>query len=239
MREETRKSKQFSVYNKTIKDSQNISHHHTEKIFDLLKQTPSLKATIDEPYKYQIEKSFNAQVQLVFNTQLDIVQTIDKNSKYYILLDRTNFYSTGGGQSSDHGRIQFSNNLTFQVEYELFLFFNIYLFLLSVRNVFRLHDYVLHYGSFLQNGNIDDRNVVCNVDIDRRLNLSRNHTTTHLINKILRDILNDPNLIQKASLIHEDYFIFEYSSINVNTTNNIFDELEKRVSYMRVRWHEY
>jgi alanyl-tRNA synthetase len=66
--------------------------------------------------------------------------------------------------------------------------------------------------------------------MNRRLNLSRNHTTTHLVNKILREILNDSNLIQKASLIHEDYFIFEYSTINIEKSNMVFDELEKRVS---------
>ena len=72
--------------------------------------------------------------------------------------------------------------------------------------------------------------MVCNVDRKRRLNLSRNHTATHLVNKGLRKILNDPNLIQKASLIHEDYFIFEYSTVNIHTSKNIFDELEKWVS---------
>jgi alanyl-tRNA synthetase len=116
MREETRKSKLFSVYNKTIKANENISHHPTEQIFDLLKQSTLLKATIDDPYKYQIDQSLNVQIELIINNQLDIVQSIDKNFKYYILLDRTNFYSTSGGQSSDHGTIQFSNNLTFQVE---------------------------------------------------------------------------------------------------------------------------
>lgn len=61
------------------------------------------------------------------------------------------------------------------------------------------------------------------------MNLSRNHTATHLVNKILRDLLNDRNLIQKASLIHEDYFIFEYSSINTDKSNEIFPQLEKQV----------
>ncbi len=98
------------------------------------------------------------------------------------------------------------------------------------RNVFRLHDYVLHYGYCLEDGKIEEKKVMCHVDMERRLNLSRNHTTTHLVNKILREILNDSNLIQKASLIHEDYFIFEYSSINIDTSNTIFNELEKRVS---------
>ncbi|CAF5164279.1 unnamed protein product, partial [Rotaria magnacalcarata] len=101
-------------------------------------------------------------------------------------------------------------------------------------NVFRLHEHILHYGYFLGNENIDDKNVVCCVDMKRRLNLSRNHTTTHLVNRILRELLNDSNLIQKASLIHEDYFIFEYTSINTNANDNIFEELEKRVSYLFV-----
>ncbi|CAF3794803.1 unnamed protein product [Rotaria magnacalcarata] len=218
MREETRKSKIFSVYNKTIKTNENVSQHPTDKILDLIKQCSSLKQTIDEPYKYQADKSLNAKVQLIIQNnnsknQLTVFQSIDKNCKYYVLLDQTNFYSTGGGQTFDHGKIQFSNNLIFQVE-----------------NVFRLHEHILHYGYFLGNENIDDKNVVCCVDMKRRLNLSRNHTTTHLVNRILRELLNDSNLIQKASLIHEDYFIFEYSSINTNANDNIFEELEKRVN---------
>lgn len=98
------------------------------------------------------------------------------------------------------------------------------------RNVFRIHEYILHYGYFLENGSVNDKNVLCNVDMNRRLNLSRNHTTTHLVNRVLRELLNDLNLIQKASLIHEDYFIFEYSSMNTKATNSIFEELERRVS---------
>ncbi|UJR38154.1 hypothetical protein I4U23_030831 [Adineta vaga] len=213
MDEEKRKSKLYSVYNKTIKDNQTISHHPTDQLLDVIKGSSSIKPTIDEPYKYQLDQSLTSQVQLIINDRLESVQSVDKNTKYYILLDRTPFYSTSGGQSSDHGRIQFSNNLVFQVE-----------------NVFRLHKHVLHYGSFHGNGNLSDKNVTCLVDQNRRLNLSRNHSTTHLINKVLRDILNDPNLMQQASLIHEDYFIFEYSSMNTNVTRSVFEELEKRIN---------
>lgn len=75
----------------------------------------------DDPYKYQVDlSSLNAEIQLIIqidpNNQLNIVQSIDRNRKYYLLLDRTNFYSTSGGQSSDQGTIQLTNNLTFQVE---------------------------------------------------------------------------------------------------------------------------
>jgi alanyl-tRNA synthetase len=118
MREETRKSKLYSIYNKTIKTNENISHHPIEKLSDLLKQSSSIKSTIDDPYKYQADlSSLNAEIQLIIQIdQLNIVQSIDRNRKYYLLLDRTNFYSTSGGQSSDQGTIQLTNNLTFQVE---------------------------------------------------------------------------------------------------------------------------
>ncbi len=120
MREETRKSKMYSIYNKTIKTNENLAHHPIEKLSDLLKQSSFIKPTIDDPYKYQPDQSLNAEIQLIIqvdeNNHLNIVQSIDQNMKYYLLLDRTNFYSTSGGQSSDQGIIQLSNNLTFQIE---------------------------------------------------------------------------------------------------------------------------
>lgn len=97
--------------------------------------------------------------------------------------------------------------------------------------MFRVKDHIVHYGHFSRDGKIEDRKIVCEVDMKRRLNLNRNHTATHLINRILREILNDSNLIQKASLIHDDHFIFEYSTINTNTSKKIFEELERRVNH--------
>ena len=93
-----------------------------------------------------------------------------------------------------------------------------------------MQEHILHYGYFSRDGVVEDKKITCQVDMKRRLNLSRNHTATHLINRILREILNDANLIQKASLIHDDHFIFEYSTINTNTSKKIFEELETRVN---------
>ena len=119
-REESRNSKMFSIYNKTMKSNENLTHHSLEKLSDLLKQLPSIKPTIDDPYKYQADQSINANVQLIIeidsNDQLNLVQSVDPTRKCYLLLDRTNFYSTAGGQSSDQGIIQFADGLTFHVE---------------------------------------------------------------------------------------------------------------------------
>lgn len=127
-------------------------------------------------------------------------------------------------------KFNFLTILTFTSSKEIFSFRNDLNHFFLLRNVFRLRDHIFHYGYFQENGVVHDRTVLCNVDVNRRLNLSRNHTATHLVNKVLRDLLNDQNLIQRASLIHEDHFIFEYSSVNTDKSNEIFPELERRVS---------
>ena len=120
MAEETRKSKQFSVYNKTIKANQSVTQHPTEQISDLLKQCSSIAATKDDPFKYQSDQPIDARVQLVIHKDrdnlLETVQSVNAADKYYVLLDRTNFYATAGGQASDYGTIHFSDDLVFQVE---------------------------------------------------------------------------------------------------------------------------
>lgn len=120
MQDESRKSKLFSVYNKTMKASEHLSHHPIDQLSDLIKQNPSVPSTTDEPFKYQVEQPLSARVQLIIemnsNNRLDIVEKIDQTKKYYLLLDKTNFYSTAGGQASDRGEIQFSNNLNFHIE---------------------------------------------------------------------------------------------------------------------------
>lgn len=113
-RDESQKSKMFSIYNKTMKSNENLP---LEKLSDVLKQSSSIQSTIDDPYKYQADQSINADVQLIIESDgLNVVQSVDATRKYYILLNRTNFYATAGGQSSDRGIIQFPHNLSFQVE---------------------------------------------------------------------------------------------------------------------------
>lgn len=121
MNEESRKSKLYSVYNKTIKSQQTALQHPLEQLTDLVRENSLMNSeTIDEPFKYQIEEDLTANLQLAIqlneNKSLNKVEKVNKTNKYYLLLDRTNFYSTAGGQSSDHGTIRFDDNLIFHVE---------------------------------------------------------------------------------------------------------------------------
>jgi alanyl-tRNA synthetase len=123
MRKESRQSRLFSVYNKTMKSSQITSQHPLEAIVDLLKETQwSQSTTIDNPFKYHADKSISADIQLLIEIddqqRPSLVHTVDRHRKYYVLLDRTSFYATAGGQSSDRGTLQSSDQAIFHVEYE-------------------------------------------------------------------------------------------------------------------------
>jgi len=214
MREETRKSQLFSIYNKTLKTSQINFRHPTDKLSDLIAQYPSILPTIDEPFKYEAERSIDAKIQLIVDENLDVVQQkFDAKRKFYVVLDRTNFYSTSGGQTSDRGTLEFADNCIFHVD-----------------DVFQLQNEIFHFGRFERDGNVSQPIVKCHVDLNRRKNLNRNHTATHLVHKVLRELLDDPNLIQKASLVDEEFFLFEFSTIGRNSSKTLFEDLEKRVN---------
>lgn len=110
-----------------------------------------------------------------------------------VLLDKSNFYSEGGGQENDTG------HLTIDEVCDIF-----------VSNVQVYAGYVLHTG-VVNYGNlrIGDE-VICSYDETRRHPMRSNHTATHLLNFSLRKVFGD-QIDQKGSLVSSDKFRFDYS----------------------------
>ncbi len=90
-----------------------------------------------------------------------VVKTFDD----YVILDRTSFYARGGGQEPDHGTI---DNFT-------------------VIDVEKHANIIVHKlkGGVPKEGEI----VFCKVDATRRVNITKNHTSTHILNASSRKIL--------------------------------------------------
>ena len=75
-----------------------------------------------------------------------------------VVLDKTSFYARGGGQEPDHGSIA-----GFEVIY-----------------VDKHADIIVHK---LKGGIPNEGDTVqCKVDVTRRSNITKNHTSTHIIN---------------------------------------------------------
>ena len=82
-----------------------------------------------------------------------------------VILDKTSFYARGGGQEPDHGIIADA----------------------KVNDVNKHGGVIVHQleGQIPKEGDI----VKCKVDSDRRQNITKNHTSTHILNSSSRNVL--------------------------------------------------
>ena len=109
-----------------------------------------------------------------------------------LILDKTPFYGESGGQVGDTGTIAGLNNLEITIE-----------------NTEKIDGIFVHIGK-VESGEIrKGQEVNCRIDTQRRMDISRNHTATHLLHKALREILGD-NAVQKGSYVAPDRLRFDF-----------------------------
>ena len=126
-----------------------------------------------------------------------------------VVLDKTPFYAESGGQVGDNGSIKGEG-----IE-------------LIVNDVKKDSDAFIHYCS----GKIKaskNNNVTCEVNYDRRQNIRKNHTATHLMHKALKLVLGD-HVQQAGSLVNNDYLRFDLTHFEKITQDQII-EIEKIVN---------
>ena len=126
-----------------------------------------------------------------------------------VVLDKTPFYAESGGQVGDNGSIKGEG-----IE-------------LIVNDVKKDSDAFIHYCS----GKIKaskNNNVTCEVNYDRRQNIRKNHTATHLMHKALKLVLGD-HVQQAGSLVNDAYLRFDLTHFEKITQDQII-EIEKIVN---------
>ncbi len=124
-----------------------------------------------------------------------------------IVLDVTNFYAEMGGQQADHGRMFVSKEARTSVRDEKrggeF----------RVEGVKSYGGYVLHAGKMIRGELRVGDEVTLNLDNERRLNLAANHTTTHLFNYALREVVGgDTPPEQRGSMVAPDRLRFDFDA---------------------------
>lgn len=122
------------------------------------------------------------------------IKTIIKNSEkkifYEIVFDKTPFYPKGGGQVGDTGYI-YNNSIK-----------------INILNTEKENFDIIHTVNKIPN-NISGKFKAI-VNKDRRNNIEKNHTSTHLLKFSLKKIL-DPYIEQKGSHIEDNYLRFDFS----------------------------
>ncbi len=111
-----------------------------------------------------------------------------------IVLDRTPFYAERGGQVGDRGFLYGENGATFAV--------------LDTQK--RGGDVYVMRGLALSGSLKVGDSIQAVVPEQRRKDVMRNHTATHLLHQALRDVLG-PHLYQRGSLVEADYLRFDFN----------------------------
>ncbi|MBN2017227.1 MAG: alanine--tRNA ligase [Candidatus Cloacimonetes bacterium] len=128
---------------------------------------------------------------------------VDEDNNVVLVLDKTPFYAESGGEVADTGKI-------FNSEFEI-----------VVEDVQKQNDVIFHFGK-LVSGAIKEKNVKALVDLERRKNIARNHTATHLLHAALREVLGT-HLHQKGSHVAPDRLRFDFTHFQQVST----EELER------------
>ena len=133
-----------------------------------------------------------------------------------ITLDRTPFYAEGGGQLADGGKIQLSNGAVIQVE--------------DVQSP--LPGLIVHRGSVVSGVVKSGAPVVADIDLERRLAISRAHTATHMVHKAFREALGE-TATQAGSENAPGRFRFDFPSTSA-VPISVLNDVESRVNELLI-----
>jgi len=164
-----------------------------------LKSELDIKTTTFTGYS-NLKKETTILSLLVDNDSVGIVQEGQEAS---LILEDTPFYGEMGGQVGDTGEIRGPAGK------------------FKVTNTVRvLPDIAVHQGHVTEGSLAVGDEVEAEVDRERRLDIARNHTATHLLQAALRQVLGE-HIQQRGSLVAPDRFRFDFSHLTAMTREEI------------------
>ncbi len=137
------------------------------------------------------EDAGTATVTLIVREQVQVEQAAE-GDEVGLVLDSTPFYAESGGQTGDTGLIE-ADGLRFEVT-----------------STVTLGAGTLHLGKVISGQVKLGDTVTARVDLDRRWDIRRNHTATHLLQAALRRALGE-HVAQSGSAVLPDRLRFDFS----------------------------
>ncbi len=141
----------------------------------------------------------------------ELYQELGEGERGELVLRETPFYPERGGQIGDTGVIETDRGL-FKVE----------------DTQSPVEGIIVHVGSVLRGTlRVGDR-VIARIDRERRLDIMRNHTATHLLHATLKNILGE-HVRQAGSLVADRYLRFDFTHFEALSRDEI-REIEDMVN---------
>ena len=146
------------------------------------------------------------------------VTEVAEGQEAAIILDKTPFYAEKGGQVGDTGVISGSNGK------------------FIVKDTVQITDKVVAHKGYVELGVFKTGDeVTAEVDTERRMDIARNHTATHLLQYALRKVLGE-HVQQRGSLVSPDRLRFDFSHMSAMTDDEI-EKVQSIVNYEIRRNH--
>lgn len=131
------------------------------------------------------------------------VNEIKEGEEGIIILNKTPFYGEGGGQIGDTGTIE-----TESVKF-------------VVNETTKDADGIYFHTGNLERGNIKvGDELIAKLDADRRNDIRRNHSATHLLQKALKIVLGD-HVQQAGSYVDDERLRFDFSHYDAMTKEEV------------------
>ena len=139
----------------------------------------------------------------VLTTETEIVDALTEGDKGTIIVNKTPFYGTMGGQEGDCGTISTSEG-EFKVETTIHL----------------KGGKIGHVGVMTKGMIKVNDNVTLSVDAEKRADTSKNHSATHLLQRALREVLGN-HVEQSGSFVNPDRLRFDFTHFQSMTAEEI------------------
>jgi alanyl-tRNA synthetase len=144
------------------------------------------------------------------------VSEVNAGSDIEITLDRTPFYAEGGGQLADSGVIKLANGAVIEID--------------DVQTP--LPGLFVHRGKVVSGVVKSGEQVIANIDLERRLAISRAHTATHMVHKAFREALGE-TATQAGSENAPGRFRFDFPSTSAVPVS-VLNDVESRVNELLI-----
>lgn len=139
--------------------------------------------------------------------------SIKAPGKGIVISNKTSFYPEGGGEVADTGYIKTSEAFA------------------KVIDVQKKNDIIFHYIELTEGELRTDSEAEFVIDRERRLDIQRNHSATHLLDKALKNVLKQ-NIKQAGSLVDEDKLRFDFTynkALSVEELRALEEEINAKI----------
>lgn len=144
------------------------------------------------------------------------VQSLNEGQEGTLILDKTTFYGEGGGQVGDTGYMKSSSSS------------------LKVLDTHKNAALCVFHNVKVESGAIKENDELhISVDENRRRAIMKNHSCTHLLDKVLKDVIGG-HTNQAGSLVDENKLRFDFAHFESISKDKI-KEIEDRVNDMIAR----